>query len=209
MHKQYKYHLICCLNSLSENFFFRFWTTISSIVNTVSNVSDSDDERYEEELVYRCQEANCRLRLQEEQERAECQARKEARAAEKARLEEEAQKLAEEEQHWKEEEEQCQKDLAYRLEVDHATAVEQARRKNWTKTYLPPSSLPSNKKMNLINLPPLTKRQRVCYFPKETPKARQQCEELARELGASIVGGGSPCERCADFRILCISQNLP
>ena len=78
---------------------------MSSIVNTVSNVSNSDDEWYEEKLVCRCQEVDCHLCLQEEQEQAECQARKEARAAEKARLEEEARKLAEKEQCRKEEEE--------------------------------------------------------------------------------------------------------
>jgi len=182
---------------------------MSSIVNTISNASDSDDERYEEELVRRCQEADHRLRLQEEQERAECQARKEARAAEKIRLEEEAWKLVEEEQRRKEEKEQCQKDLAHRLKADYVATVEQARRKNWMKTFLPPLSLPSNEEMNLINLPSLTKRQRVRYLPKETPEARQQCEKLAREMGTSVVGGGSLCERCADFGILCIPQNLP
>jgi len=140
---------------------------MSSIVNTISNASDSDDERYEEELVCRRQEADRCLRLQEEQEQAERQARKEARAA-----------------------------------------AEQARRKNWMKTFLLPLSLPSDKKMNLIDLPPLTKRQRVRYLPKETPEARQQCEELAREMGVSVVGGGSPCERCADFGILCIPQKF-
>jgi len=50
--------------------------------------------------------------------------RKEARVAEKARLEEEAQKLAEEEEHWKKKEEQCQKDLAHRLEADRVAAIE-------------------------------------------------------------------------------------
>ena len=117
--------------------------------------------------------------------------------------------MVEEEQRRKEEEEQRQKDLAHRLEADCAAAIEQARRKNWIKTFLPPSSLLSNEEMNLIDLLPLTKRQRVCYLPKETPEARQQREELAREMGTSVVGGGSPCERCADFGILCISQNLP
>jgi len=86
---------------------------MSSIVNTISNASDSDDERYEEELVCCRQEADRHLNLQEEQKQAEHQARKEARAAEKARLEEEARKLVEEEQHRKEEEEQCQKNLAH------------------------------------------------------------------------------------------------
>jgi len=62
---------------------------MSSIVNTISNVSNSDDERYKEELVCCRQEADRCLCLQKEQERAERQARKEARAAKKARLKEE------------------------------------------------------------------------------------------------------------------------
>jgi len=57
--------------------------------------------------------------------------------------------------------------------VDCVAAVEQAYRKNWMKTYLPPLSLPSDEEMNLINLLPLTKRQRVHYLLKETPEARQ------------------------------------
>jgi len=77
------------------------------------------------------------------------------------------------------------------------------------KTFQPPLSLPSDKEMNLLDYPPLTKRQRVRYLPQETPEACQRCEELAREMGVPIVGGGSPCERCADFGILCIPQNLP
>ena len=139
----------------------------------------------------------------------ERQARKEARATKKARLEEEAWKLVEEEQHQKEEGEQCQKDLAHRLEADHVATIEQARHKNWMKTFLLPSSLPSDEDMNLIDLLPLTKRQCVRYLPKETLEAHQQCEELAREMGTSVVGGGSPCKRCMDFGILCIPQNLP
>jgi len=123
-------------------------------------------------------------------------------------LEEEAQKLAEEEEHWKKEEDQRQKDLAHRLEADRIATVEQQRRKNWMKTFQPPSSSPSNEEMNLLDYPPLTKRQCVHYLPKETPEARQRREELAREMGTSVVGGRSPCERCADFRILCISQTL-
>ena len=63
--------------------------------------------------------------------------------------------------------------------------------------------------MNLIDLPPLTKRQYVCYLPKETLEVCQQCEELAKEIGVVVVGRGSPCERCVDFGILCIPQNLP
>jgi len=77
------------------------------------------------------------------------------------------------------------------------------------KTFQPPSSPPSDKEMNLLDYPPLTKRQRVWYLPQETLEARQRREEVAREMGVSTVGGGSPCERCADFGILCIPQNLP
>jgi len=76
------------------------------------------------------------------------------------------------------------------------------------KMFLLPSSPPSDKEMNLLNYPPLTKRQRVQYLPKETLEACQQHKELAREIGMSVVGGRSPCKRCADFGILCISQNL-
>jgi len=46
-------------------------------------MSDSDDERYEQELVKRRKEAEARLREEEEQQWAERKARKEARAAEK------------------------------------------------------------------------------------------------------------------------------
>jgi len=63
--------------------------------------------------------------------------------------------------------------------------------------------------MNLLDYPPLTKRQRVWYLLKETLEVYQQHEELAREIGMSVVGGESPCKRCADFGILCIPQNLP
>ena len=181
---------------------------MSSIINNLPNASDSDDERYEEELVRRRQEADHRLRQQEEQERAERQARKEARVAEKARLEKEARKLAEEAERRRKEKEQCQKDLAYRLEVDHVAAVEQQRRKNWMKTFQPPSSS-SDEDMNLLDYPPLTKRQCVRYLPQETPEARQRREELSKEMGTSVVGGGNPCERCMDFGILCIPQTLP
>jgi len=123
-------------------------------------------------------------------------------------LEEEAQRKQEEEEtRWKEEE--CQRDLAHCLEVDCVAAMEQQWCKNWTKTFLPPITSSSNKEMNLIDLLSLTKRQRVQYLPQETPEACQQREELAREMETLGVGGGSPCERCVDFRILCIPQNLP
>jgi len=154
-------------------------------------------------------EAEALLREQERKEWAERQVRKEAKIAEKARLEEEARKLAEQEQRRKREEEQRQKDLAHRLEVDRIAAVEQAQRKNWAKTFLPPPSPPSDEEMNLIDLPPLTKRQRLRYLPKETPESLQQHKELAKQTGMTVVGGRSPCERCADFRILCIPQTLP
>jgi len=62
--------------------------------------------------------------------------------------------------------------------------------------------------MNLIDLPPLTKRQCIRYLPQETLEACQQREELAKEMGVLVMGGGSPCERCADFGILYIPQNF-
>ena len=127
--------------------------------------------------------------------------------AEQKRLEEEARKKQEEEE-TRQREEDRQRDLAKRLEADCVTAMEQQRHKNWMKTFLPPSFPPSDEEMNLIDLLPLTKRQRVRYLPQETPEARQRCEELAREMGTPVVGGGSLCERCADFRILCIPQTL-
>ena len=88
-------------------------------------------------------------------------------------MEEEARKLAEEEQCRKQEEEQRQRDLAHRLEADRVAAVEQQWRKNWMKTFQPLSSPPSDKEMNLLDYPPLTKRQRVWYLPQETPEACQ------------------------------------
>jgi len=176
---------------------------------SLGNISDSDDERYEANLANKRAEAEVLLREQERKERAERQARKEARIAEKARLEEEARKLVEEEQRRKQEEEQRQKDLAHQLEVDRVAAVEQQRRKNWMNKFQPPSSPSSDEEMNLLDYPPLTKRQHVRYLPQETSEARQRCQELAREMGVPLVGGGSPCERCADFGILCIPQNLP
>ena len=128
---------------------------------------------------------------------------KRRKMAERKRLEEEAWKKQKEEETWQREED-CQRDLAKRLEVDRITSIEQQWHKNWIKTFLLPSSSASNKEMNLINFPPLTKRQRIRYLPQETPEARQRCEELAREMGMSVVSGGSPCERCVDFGILCI-----
>jgi len=169
---------------------------------SIANLSDSDDESYEAGLARRHAEAETLLRQQEEKERLERQVRKEAKAAEQKRLEEEARKKQEEKETRRKEEER-QRDLAHRLEADRVTAVEQQRRKNWTKTFLP-SSPPSDEDMNLIDLPPLTKRQRIQYLPQETPEARQRREELAKEMGVPAVGGESSCERCADFGILCI-----
>jgi len=175
---------------------------------SITNLSDSDDESYEAGLAKRRAEAENLLRQQEEKERSERQAHKQAKIAEWKRLEEEACKKQEEEETRRREEDR-QRDLAQCLEVDRVAAVEQQRRKNWMKTFLPPSSPPSDEEMNLIDLPPLSKRQRVRYLPQETLEAHQRREEVAREMGVSTVGGGSPCERCADFGILCIPQNLP
>jgi len=174
----------------------------------IANLSDSDDESYEAGLVRRRAEVENLLRQQEEKERLKRQACKEAKMAEQKRLEEEVRKKQEEEEiRWREEDRQ--RDLAKRLEADHIAAMEQQQHKNWLKNFLLPSSPPSDEEMNLINLLPLTKRQCVRYLPQETPEAHQRREELAREMGTSVVGGGSPCERCTDFRILCIPQTLP
>ena len=84
------------------------------------------------------------------------------------------------------------------------------RRKNWLKKINsePLVSPPSEEEMNLIDLPPLTKRQRVCYLPKETSEQRRAREEMAKELGIKPIGGKNPCERCANFGILCLPQDL-
>ena len=174
---------------------------------SITNLSDSDDELYEAELARRCAEAETLLRQQEEKERLERQAWKEVKIAEQKQLEEEVRRKKEEEA-WSREEER-QRELAHCLEADCIAAVEKQCHKNWTKTFLPPTTPPSDEEMNLIDLLPLTKRQRVRYLLQETPEAHQRREELARELGTSAVGGGSPCERCVDFGILCIPQTLP
>ena len=70
-------------------------------------------------------------------------------------------------------------------------------------------SPPSNEEMNLINLPPLTQRQQVRYLPKETLEQHQAREEIVKELGIEPMGGENPCERCANFGILCLPQDLP
>jgi len=126
----------------------------------IANLSDSDDESYEAGLARRRAEAENLLRQQKEKERLERQARKEAKIAEQKRLEEEACKKQKEEE-TRQRKEDCQRDLAKRLETDRVAAVEQQRHKNWMKTFLLPSSPPSDKEMNLIDLPPLTKRQCV------------------------------------------------
>ena len=105
-------------------------------------------------------------------------------------------------------EQKCQRDLAHCLEVDCITAIKQQHHTNWSKTFLPPINFPSNEKMSLIDLLPLTKRQYVHYLPKKTLEACQQCEELAKEMGIAAIGGESPCKRYTDFRILCIPQHL-
>ena len=185
--------------------------------NTINSgtMSDSDDERYKQELVKRREEAEARLREEKERQQAEQRARKEARATEKRRQKEELRRRAEEEEarrkaeeeETRRKEEERQRDLAHRLEADRVATVEQQRRKNWTKTFLP-SSPPSDEDMNLIDLPPLTKRQCIRYLPQETPEVHQRREKLAKEIGVPAVGRGSPCERCVDFGILCIPQNL-
>jgi len=127
---------------------------------SITNLSDSDDKSYEAGLARRHAEVENLLRQQEEKEHLERQARKEAKMAEWKRLEEEACKKQEEEETRRREEDR-QRDLAKCLEADCVAAVEQQRCKNWLKTFLPPSFPPSDKEMNLINLPPLTKRQHV------------------------------------------------
>jgi len=126
----------------------------------IVNLSDSDDESYEAGLARRCAEAEHLLRQQEEKECLERQARKEAKMAERKRLEEEVRKKQEEKETWRREEDR-QRDLAKCLEADCVAAMAQQRHRNWLKTFLPPSFPPSDKEMNLIDLPPLTKRQHV------------------------------------------------
>jgi len=176
-------------------------------MSSIANLSDSDDECYEASLARKRVEAEALLREQEQKERLEQQAQKEAKLAERKRLEEEFQRKQEEEE-VRRREEQCQRDLAHCLEADRVATVEQQWCKNWMKTFQLPSS-PSDEEMNLLDYPPLTKRQCVRYLPQETLEACQRHEELSREMGASVVGRGNPCERCADFGILCIPQALP
>ena len=136
--------------------------------NTINSgtMSDSDDERYEQELVKRREEAEARLWEEEEQQWAEWKARKEVRAAEKRQQEKELRRRAEEEEvqrkveeeEARRREEECQRDLAHHIEADHVAAIEQQCCKNWSKTFLPLSPL-SDEDINLIDLSPLTKRQ--------------------------------------------------
>jgi len=110
----------------------------------------------------------------------------------------------EQEEQLQKKEQEHQRDLAHHLEVDHVATVEQQRCRNWSKTFLPFSNPLSDEKINLIDLLPLTKRQCVHYLPKKTLEAHLKHEELTKEMGVISVGKGSPCERCTDFRILCI-----
>jgi len=106
---------------------------------------------------------------------------------------------------------QKEADDAFRQEADRQAAVVQMRRKNWLKKMNPePLAFPpSEEEMNLIDLPPLTKRQQVRYLPKETSEQRRAREEMAKELEIEPMGRESPCERCANFGILCLPQDLP
>ena len=111
-----------------------------------------------------------------------------------------------------EEEQQRQKetDNAFCQEVDRQVAVVQVWRKNWLKkmNLEPLASSPFKEEINLIDLPPLTKRQRVRYLPKETAEQHRAREEMVKELGIEPIGGENPCERCANFGILCLPQDL-
>jgi len=112
-----------------------------------------------------------------------------------------------------EEERRRQKEVddAFCQEADRQVVVVQVWRKNWLKLMNPETvaSPPSEEEMNLIDLPLLTKRQQVQYLSKETPEQHWDWEETARELGIEPMGAGSPCERCANFSILCLPQDLP
>jgi len=101
-------------------------------------------------------------------------------------------------------------DDAFRQKADRQAMVVQIQQKNWLKKMNPePVAFPlSEEEMNLIDLPPLTKRQQVRYLPKETPEQCREQEEIARELGIESMGAGSPCERCTNFGILCLPQDL-
>ena len=89
-------------------------------------------------------------------------------------MEEERQQKEEAERQMKAKEEwqrQKEMDNAFHQEAKRQAAVIQVWRKNWLKkvNLRPLVFPPSEEKMNLINLSPLTKRQQVRYLPKETP----------------------------------------
>ena len=77
------------------------------------------------------------------------------------------------------------------------------QRKNWLKKInLELLASPSfEEEMNLIDLPPLTKRQRVHYLPKKTLEQCRVRKKMAKELGIEPMGGGNSYERCTNFGI--------
>ena len=81
-------------------------------------------------------------------------------------------------------------DNIFHQKVDRQAVVVQVQRKNWLKkiNLEPLASPPSKEKMNLIDLPPLTKRQQVRYLPKETSEQHRAREEMAKELGIEPMG---------------------
>jgi len=133
---------------------------MSFVSTSTANLFNSDDEYYEAEIAKRHAEMEVLLYQQEEKEQLEHQARRDAKVAEQKRLEEEAQRKEKEKQEYRKEKEH-QRDLAYCLEADHVATIEQQCEKNWCKTFLSHSNPPSDEKMNLIDLLPLTKRKYV------------------------------------------------
>ena len=93
-------------------------------MSSTGNISDSDNERYEANLAKKRAEAEALLQEQEQKDQLERQVRKKAKLEEQKRLEEEARRKQEEEE-FQCREEQCQRDLAHRLEADCVAAVEQ------------------------------------------------------------------------------------
>jgi len=92
-------------------------------MSSTGNISDSDDEHYEANLAKKRAEAEVLLREQKQKDRLERQVQKKAKLEERKRLEKEVRRKQEEEKFWHREE-QCQRDLAHRLEADRVTAVE-------------------------------------------------------------------------------------
>jgi len=89
----------------------------------IANFSDFDDKCYEAKLARRHTEMEALLREQKDKEQLKCQAQKKTKIVEQKRLEKKAcRKQKEEDAQWKKEE--CQKDLAYCLEVDCIVAIE-------------------------------------------------------------------------------------